>query len=94
MAYVRVIDQTHGCKTGITITESIRHAPFGTLVMVSSVWDILPGSAEPLLVTTENEVSLTGTLELPVVVYNGLYAHDFAIGNAYKQNGWSPPEEP
>lgn len=88
MAYVRALDEVHGCKTGITITESILRAPYGTVAIMTSVWDTLPGSAEPLQVVTEKELSITDTLDLAVVVYNGLYQHDWAVQMRYKPTSW------
>lgn len=93
LMYLQALDLLHGCTTGFTFTSTTRPASFAATVFISSVWDVLPGSSEPLLVKTEQELATHELRDLAAAVYNGLYTHDFAIGKAYKQNGWSPPEE-
>lgn len=94
LMFMQALDLLHGCKTGVTFTATIRPATSTAVVIITSVWDVLPGSPEPLQVTTEKELSTYELRDLAAAVYNGLYAQDFSIGKAYKQNGWTPPAEP
>jgi hypothetical protein len=90
--YMLALDALHGCKTAITITVSTDPANGAALVGMLSVWDVLPGSAELLQVVTERLITANELRNLPAVVYNGLYAHDFSIGEAYQQRGFKVPE--
>lgn len=89
--YLLALDSLHGCKTAVTITVNTLLAKETATVALLSVWDTLPGSTEPMMVTTERQVSSSELQRLPEVVYNGLYAHDFSIGEAYRQTKFIDP---
>lgn len=89
--YVLALDSIHGCRTGIAITTAGLLANETASVAILSVWDTLPGSQEPLMVTTERKLTSRELQDLPAIVYNGLYAHDFSIGKAYQQRSLEIP---
>lgn len=83
--YLLALDSLHGCKTAVTISTAGQSASGTATVALLSVWDTLPGSTEPMTVVTERQVRSNELAGLAGVVYNGLYAHDFSIGKAYRQ---------
>lgn len=89
--YLLALDSLHGGTTAVTITTAGLLANETAAVTLLTVWDTLPGSTEPMMVTTERKLTSKELQDLPTIVYNGLYAHDFAIGEAYMQRKFSNP---
>lgn len=83
--YARAIDMLHGSSTTFTIMYSGPHATSVASVAITSRWPILPGSQQLGEVTTTKGVVTAELSTLAAVVYNGLYTHDLAIGQAYQQ---------
>jgi len=85
LMYVRALDTLHGCITGICIVAS--PGPRGEVAMVTimSNWDALPNGNGIQNVVTEKRITAAELVQLSSIVYNGLYTHDFAIGQAYQQ---------
>jgi hypothetical protein len=83
--YVRALDVLHGSSTVFTIMYSGPHAISVASVAITSRWPVLPGSQQLAEITTTKGVVTAELSTLAAVVYNGLYTHDFAIGQAYQQ---------
>jgi hypothetical protein len=93
MIYMLALDTLHGGKTGISITGPMELAKGPAVVFITTVWDALPGSAEPLKLDTQKQISAAELRDLPATVYNGLYSHDYSIGKMYEQRNLTPPKE-
>lgn len=91
--FLLALDSLHGCSTVVTISTLGLLANETASVAILSVWDTLPGSQEPLTVTTERKLISRELQDLPGIVYNGLYSHDYSIGKRYAQLKLPPPEE-
>jgi hypothetical protein len=89
--FLLALDTVHACKTVVTISTPGLLANETALVTLLSVWDTLPGSQEPMMVTTERKLISRELQELPAIVYNGLYAHDHSISEKYKQRKLENP---
>jgi hypothetical protein len=89
--FLLALDSMHGCKTVVTISTLGLLASETASVAILSVWDTLPGSQEPLMVATERKLISKELQDLPALVYNGLYAHDHSISQAYQQGKLTNP---
>jgi len=88
LASLRAVDAIHLGRTMVTFSAQGIGSSGGARITISTHWEVLVGSRERDVVTTEK--LWTGHLdgELPAFVLGGIYAHDFAIGEAYQQRGF------
>lgn len=84
-ASIRAIDGIHLGRTMVTILTEGIGSTGGLRIAISSHWDVLDGSDGLAEVITERTGHVYGNDALPAFVLGGLYAHDFAIGQAYQQ---------
>lgn len=85
MASVRAIDAMHSGVTMVTILPVGTGSAITMRVAISTSWEPAPGSPDmPCVITERVCIDLRGE-SLPAFVLGGLYAQDYAIGEAYQQ---------
>jgi len=85
VAALRAVDAVHLGKTMVTISALGIGSTGGSAVVISTHWEVVPGSRERDLVTTERVWTGHSDGELPAFVLGGIYHHDFALGEAHQQ---------
>jgi hypothetical protein len=88
-ASIRAIDGIHLGMTMVTILPAGAGSSGGLHIAITSHWEVLPGSVAISEVITERTVAEHSCEAIPAIVLTGLYAHDFAIGQAYQQRDFS-----
>jgi hypothetical protein len=79
------IGAIHLGVTMVTILPLGTGSTGGMRVAITTHWDALPGTAQLSEVVTEREFVGHRDGDLAAFVLGGLYAHDFAVGEAYQQ---------
>jgi hypothetical protein len=87
---LRAVDGVHSGTTMVTISPVGTGSVGGFRVVISTHWEAIPGSVGLSEVVTERAWIGHRNNELPAFVLGGIYAHDFAVGNAYKQKTLDP----
>jgi hypothetical protein len=87
---LRAVDGVHLGTTMVTISPVGTGSVGGFRVVISTHWEAIPGSVGLSEVVTERAWIGHRNNELPAFVLGGIYAHDFAVGNAYKQKTLDP----
>ena len=85
MAAIRAVDGIHLGRTMVTIFPAGIGSSGGSCIVISTCWDQLPGEQEVKVITTERTWVGHTNDALPAFVLGGIYAHDFALGEAYQQ---------
>lgn len=82
---VNALDTLHECRTGILITAGSQGHNGGLHITITSVFAVLGGTTTAREVRSDSEWPCPDCRTLEGHVYGGLYAHDYAIGEAYQQ---------
>lgn len=85
---LRALDGVHGGKTGILISALGTGATGGLMVEIITSFDVVPGGSSIDTVTSQSEWPCKDCASLEGHLLGGLYAHDFAIGEAYQQRSF------
>lgn len=88
---IRAIDAIHLGMTMVTILPAGAGSTGGLHVAITTHWEVLPGSEGLSEVITERTVNEHSCEAIPAIVMGGLYAHDFAVGEAYQQRDFLKP---
>src|SRR4029450_7058625 len=89
LAAMQAVGAIHLGMTMVTILPLGTGNSGGMRVVITTHWDALPGSAQLEQVETAREFVGHRDGDLAAFVLGGLYAHDFAIGEAYQQRSFS-----
>lgn len=82
---MRALDAIHLGRTMVTISPEGIGATGGTRIVISTHWELVPGSTEDEAMLTERVWVGHRDEALPAFVLGGLYAHDFAMSERYQQ---------
>lgn len=85
IAAMQAVGAIHLGLTMVTILPLGTGVSGGMRIAISTHWDALPGSAQVEEVITERSFSPEKDGDLPAFVLGGIYAHDYAISEAYRQ---------
>jgi hypothetical protein len=85
MAALHAVDGIHLGKTMVTLYPGGTGFDGGVNVVISTTWEALPGSTHDIIVTTERRWVGHRDKSLPAFLLGGIYAHDYALGDAYQQ---------
>lgn len=85
MAAMKALDEVHTGVTMVTILPVGIGSGGGLRVAISTNWEPTVGSREMPCVITERVCNDLRVEFLPAFVLTGIYAHDFAVGEAYQQ---------
>lgn len=82
---MRAMSSLHSGHVGVTILPRGIGSSGGLSVSCSMMFDVLPGSSLPPVVSTESSWPCNSHAELTAHVFAGLHQLDFEIGKVYKQ---------
>lgn len=85
MAAIKAVDGIHLGRTMVTLHPAESGLNGGWRIVISTSWEALPGATHDILVTTERVWVGHRDESLPGFLLGGIYAHDFALGEAYQQ---------
>jgi len=88
--YLRALDVLHGVRTTVTISADGIGGTGGLRVVISSTLPRIEETGAELVVETGRSWPCKSCGGLSEHVYNGLYIHDYAIGEGYQQQKWPP----
>jgi hypothetical protein len=86
--YLRALDELHGGVTMVTICAAGTGSTGGFSIVITSTFAVVPGSEASPLIESKSEWPCKKCPSLAEHVYDGLYIHDYAIGQAYQQHKW------
>jgi len=81
---LRSLSALHSGHAGVTILPRGTGSTGGLSVACSIMFDVLPGSSLPPIVSTESLWPCNDHAELPAHVFAGLHRLDFEISKVYK----------
>lgn len=84
-AALRAIDSIHLGKTGVLISPLGTGATGGFHVVISTAWDVPEGSSLPVACDSQSQWPCPEGCTLEGHILGGIYAHDYALGEAYQQ---------
>lgn len=83
-AMMRAMSALHSGRVGVTILPDGIGSSGGLSISCSMMFDVLPGSSLPQIVSTESTWPCNGHANLPGHVYGGLHRLDYEISKVYQ----------